>query len=210
MQLADFLRHFQASGEILFDSNAPPELDAASEADAIQQLLEMDKRRRLELAHEAPRLRVDVAMWAARLMFRMSQFLVYREISTERIEADLGEPCPGDLGDEQTYSVDLTLWRLPELTQRAIQIASADPLVQQQLNLAWEWPLSSVGIALEVPVDGPQPNLAPVLGNPALLQLYVDRILAAKDKSRLHHPDVAAAIANAIGGYPNLAVDFAN
>lgn len=209
MQLANFLRQLQDSGEIVFDSNAPPNLEATEEADAIQQLLELDKRRRLELAHEAPRLRVDAAMWAARLMFRISQFLVYREIPAKQIEADLGEACPGEPDDEQIYSADLILWRLPELTQRAIQIASSDPLVQQLLKLAWEWPLSSVGIALEVPENGPEPNLAPVLDNPALCQLYVDRILAAKDTSRLHHPEVVNAISNALGGYPDLAPEFA-
>ena len=43
MQLADFLRQFQDSGEIVFDSNEPPKVDSSSEADAIQQLLVAEK-----------------------------------------------------------------------------------------------------------------------------------------------------------------------
>ena len=204
MTLAEFLHQTQDTGEIIFDSSEPLALDTTAEADAIQQLLAIDERRRLEVAHEAPRLRVEPATWAAQLMFRVSQFLVYREVPAERIKIDLTEACPGEPGPEQSYSVDLTMHRLPELTLRAIHIASADPLVEQLLRLAWKWPLSSVGVSLDVPSDGPTPDLTAILSNAALKQLYVDRIFTTGDTSRLHDPEIAAAVADAIGDHSKL------
>ncbi|MFT5465241.1 MAG: hypothetical protein ACI8UO_000329 [Verrucomicrobiales bacterium] len=205
MTIAEFLNQLQDSGEVLFKSPEPPELDSPSEAEAIQQLLALDQRRRLEAAHEAPRLRIESALWAARLMFRVCQFLVYRSLPASLIETDLREPCPGNRDAEQAWSVDLVLSRLPEFTQRAVQIAEADPLVQQMLLLAWEWPLSSVGIPLDVSEDGPVPDLTTILSQPTLQALYVDRIFETGDTSRLHDPEIRAAVANTLGGHPELA-----
>lgn len=205
MTLAEFLRQLQDSGDLVFDSAEPLNLDSAAEADAIQQLLALDERRRLEMPGAAPRLRVEPALWAARVVFRACQFLVCREAPAARVEADLREPCPGQPGPEQTYSVDLVLRRLPDLIKRASHIAEADPLVEQLLALAWNWPLSSVGIALEISPGAAEPDLSPILADASLRQLYVDRILATGDDSRLHRPKIRAAVENALGAHPELA-----
>ncbi len=205
MTLAEFLTRFQDTGEIRFTSPDPVSLDPGEEADAIQQLIAMDERRRLEMAHEPPPFRTEPGIWAARLTYRICQCLVYREIPAERIQVDLQEACPGDPGPARSYSVDLTLFRLPELLQRAASIASADPLLIQLQRLAWEWPLSSVGIPVEVVEGGPEPDLSSIVDQPALLQLYADRVIASQDRTRLHHPAIAAAVRNSVGMHPELA-----
>lgn len=208
MNLAGFLISLQDTGQIAIDSMDPPALDPASEAQAIQQLLTLDERRRLEMAHEPPPMRTEPALWGATMLYRICQFLVFREIPARVIERDLAVPCPGERNASQVYSVDLTLHRLPELLVRAARIASADPLVRRMQRLAWEWPLSSVGIAVDVPAEGPEPDVAAILSQPSLLQLYVDRILQTKDRSRLYHPAVSAAVRNALGMHGHLAPDF--
>jgi len=208
MTLAKFLTAYQTSGEIRFVQFDPVQLDPSGEADAIQQLLAMDERRRLEMAHEAPTFRTEPGLWAARLVYRICQCLVFRQIPAERIAVDLQEPCPGDPGPSQIYSVDLTLCRLPELLTRAAGISSADPLLIQLQRLAWEWPLSSVGIPLEITEGGPEPELTTIQEQPSLRQLYIDRVLATRDPSRLHNPEVAAAVKDALGMHPELAAGF--
>ncbi len=205
MTLAEFLHAFYETGEILFTSEDPLTLEPTDEADAIQQFIAMDERRRFEMAHEPPPFRSEPGLWAARLTYRICQCLVYRQIPAERIQADLREPCPGEPGPAQTYSVDLTFCRLPELLQRSASIASADPLLIALQRLAWDWPLSSVGIPVEVIDGGPEPDLSAILKQPSLFQLYLDRIFAKQDRSRLYHPQVAAAAAEAVGLYPELA-----
>lgn len=205
MTLSDLIDRLQNSGELIFDSSAPPEVDT----DASARLLALDEQRRLEAAFEAPKLDFDSAIWAARLMFRVCQFLVDRALPASQVESDLSEPCPGKPSPEQAWSIDLTFRRLPELTQRAVQVAEADPLVQQLLKLAWNWPLSSVGIPLDVPENGPVPDLTAILASRSLKMLYVDRILETGDTSRLHDPEIRAAVADAIGGHPELAPEFA-
>ncbi len=182
MDLAVFLAQIQDSGELPFTS---PEPLAFQRTSSVELLESMDERRRLEMAHTPPEFRPDCALWSARLTARICQHLVYREIPAERIEADFQESCPEEPGPAQTYSVDLVLHWLPELLRRASRIASADPLVSQLQRLAWDWPLSSVGIGLDVKES--TPDLTPILENASLRQLYVDRILETADDTRLHH-----------------------
>ncbi len=194
MDLAAFLAQLQDRGELPF---ASPEPLAFQRDAALEQLRLLDERRRLEMAHEPPEFRPDPAIWAARLTARICQFLVFREIPAEQIDADLNAVCPEKAAPGRVYSVDLTLGWLPDLMRRAAAIASADPLVVQLQRLAWEWPLSSAGVGLQITDGGPEPDLEPILANAALLQLYVDRILASGDQTRLHHPVVAAAAQDA-------------
>ena len=72
------------------------------------------------------------------------------------------------------------------------------------VELGRRWPLSSVGVANLGTVDPP-----PFVHHDCLLQLYVDRIIASKDRSRMNDPVVREAIRAAIGLYPELAPEIA-
>tara|TARA_R110002096_G_scaffold159011_2_gene324576 strand:+ start:9807 stop:10436 length:630 start_codon:yes stop_codon:yes gene_type:complete len=196
MDLAEFLVRLQSTGELPFESTDPIGFVRTSTE---HELKRMDERRKLEMAHAAPELDLDSAIWAAKQVARICQFLVYREIPAEQIDADLKPPCPSPKGPSQTYSVDLTMHWLPELLRRAHNIASADPMILPLQRLAWEWPLSSVGIGLQVGESDREPDLGPILESASLLQLYVDRIFTTNDETRLHHPTVAAAVSDAKG-----------
>ena len=67
---------------------------------------------------------------------------------------------------------------------------------------AADWPLSSVGVPLDRPVDAAA--VESIVLDRALLTLYVDRIVARKDLSRLSHPSVVEAIRGAIGIHADL------
>ncbi|MEM1297030.1 MAG: hypothetical protein AAGH89_16815 [Verrucomicrobiota bacterium] len=196
MDLADFLVRIQENGELPFESTDSLGFVRTS---AEQELRKMDERRRLEMAHTPPPLNCEAAIWAARRVARVCQFLVYREIPAEQIEEDFKDACPNQKGASQSYSVDLTMVWLPELLRRAHNIASADPMIIPLQQLAWEWPLSSVGIGLQVQKSEAEPDLTPILGDASLLQLYVDRIIKTQDETRLYHPIIANAVNDARG-----------
>ena len=68
------------------------------------------------------------------------------------------------------------------------------------MTIANAWPLSSVGVS-GVEAGG----LEPILDDECLRRLYVDRIIARDDRSRLTHPRVREAVMEAVGMYEELA-----
>ena len=101
------------------------------------------------------------------------------------------------------YSADIAFSYLPDLFQLARGISPDDPLVQAMRELARQWPLSSVGIPILGDVDP-----APFIENPCLRELYIERILQRRDRSRLKYPAVRAAIRRAVGAYHDLAPEM--
>jgi hypothetical protein len=153
---------------------------AGNPADALIVLCQFDELARHELGLEAPEFSREAALWAAQLVYHLSQFTVCRDIGEEQTKAACEIPCPGPHGPAAHWSVDLTLRHLPRLFQFARHLSNGDPLVQQMKKIATAWPLSSVGIGgLE------NLQLDPFIGHPALRRLYADRIVAAGDTSRL-------------------------
>jgi len=176
---------------------APQSDSLHSEADEVRRLL--DERGRalaLNFSREPPALDLEVALWAARQMYRASQLAIYRELNSGAIEQLLGDPCPQALPAARHWSVDLTFVFLPDLLLLARSASREDPLVTRLFEWAAAWPLSSVGI----PGVCPQ-NVSNIAVHDGLLKLYVDRILAKKDWSRLKDPAVQVAAATSLGAY---------
>ena len=78
-------------------------------------------------------------------------------------------------------------------------VASGDPLLHQLLMLGRGWPLSSVGVPGVDPVD-----VESFLGHFGLRQLYVDRIIARQDVTRLGNPLVDMCVRETLGAFPDL------
>jgi hypothetical protein len=136
-----------------------------------------------------------------RVLRRGCLYLAYREIGPEEVGRGLAEPCPADeLTASVLYSADLGLRWLPDLIGLARGVGEGDPLVEGLRQLGAAWPLSSVGVVGVVPSELPE-----ALGSdPCLRTLYVDRILASEDTSRLTDQRVADRAAAALGLYPEL------
>ncbi len=195
MSLAHFLVALAETGQVAVAPEFSNDVD--SQAGAV--LLEMDRVTRLNLAGTPPEFIPQVALWAASLFHRGCQFLVCRDIDANIVVKALQEPCPAPHSPAADYSADLTFQYLPDLVTMTRQVASGDPLLQQLVAIAREWPLSSVGIkeVESVKVDA-------FISNISLRQLYVDRILAREDVSRLGDPRVDEAVREAIGAFPEL------
>jgi hypothetical protein len=198
MSLSTFLRSLFDDGRVRLPTLVPLDDSAISQADA--ELLVFDRLARLELPGEAPVLDRNAARWAAILLFRACQFVVHRDVPAPVVVHELSLPCPSPRGPSVDYAADLTFRFLPDLFTFARSAAENDPLVAALRDLARQWPLSSVGIAGLGPLD-----VASFFDHPALRTLYIDRILARSDESRLDDPRVREAVETAVGAHRELA-----
>ena len=196
MELSAFLTQLAESGVAVVTGD-----EALEPGDGAEKIVcAWDAVQRGELAGAAPELIPAVAEWAAVRLYRGCQALVCRELPPAEMQAMLREPCPAKASAAADYSADLVFRFLPDLVALARRVARSDPLVDELLALARAWPLSSVGIGGVGAVEA-----ARVLAQPALRQLYVDRIIATGDAARLADDAVRAAVKSALGAFPGLA-----
>ncbi len=170
-----------------------------------QMIVQMEQVWRLDMPLEPPDLDLDAATWAAGMLYRACQFFVFREIGEDAVRKTLEEKCPSLKGGttaspEIVYSVDLLFRFLPDLIALARGIAQNDPLVVGLMDLARDWPMSSVGVRglLELDIEG-------IVEHPALRRMYADRIIERADVSRLSNDDAVEAVREALGDHPGLA-----
>lgn len=157
----------------------------------------------LEFPGQPPAWSADSAVWAAVSLYRACQLTVYRALDEQAIDELLAETCPSAGDAASHWSVDAVLRYLPDLVRHATTASPQDPLVARLRTWCAEWPLSSVGVAGITPQHEDQ-----IANHSGLLQLYVDRILAKKDRSRLAHPAVRAAIDRSLGAHRPLWNEF--
>jgi hypothetical protein len=194
--MEEFLRGLRESGEVVIDAEPPPALDA----DVERALRQHDVRYRAGLAPGAPELEVVAAYWGAEKLYRACQLLTLRDAPPALAHETLLQPFDGTRRPETDYAVDLTLAYLPSLLRLANRVAPNDPVLDAIRELAFAWPLSSVGIA-----GLGCPERLPFWENSCLRGLYVDRIIETRDVDRLEDPEVAAAVRTALGAHPELA-----
>jgi MoxR-vWA-beta-propeller ternary system domain bpX4 len=175
----------------------PDEKNVEDHADDVGKLLS-DRAQSLAIAFpgDPPPVEMTVALWAARQLYRASQLAVYRELDASSIDRLLREPCPPAPPAARHWSVDLTFVFLPDLMLLARSASEGDPLLARLGQWAADWPLSSVGAG----DMGPR-NIEEIADNAGLLRLYVDRIVAKKDWTRLKNSSVAAAIRRSLGAH---------
>jgi hypothetical protein len=160
-------------------------------------LRDLDAEDRLHAPGELPPLDLAAARWGAAALHRACVLLAERNLPESKI--DFGRPPANPESPSVVHSVDLALRHLPELHRMAAAASPDDPLVAALLDLAADWPYSSVGIALK---EAPAPGRW--WDHPALRRRYVDRVLARSARDRLAEPRVKDAVAAAIGDHPDL------
>ena len=168
-------------------------------------LLAFEREYRRELPGTPPPVYLPAARWAATMFYRACQFVAFRDVGEEVMAGAMAASCPPGNAASVHYSVDITFRYLPDLAKLARSAAEHDPLLTHLARWAVDWPLSSVGMAGigSVQID----NWAK---NQCLLRLYVDRVIARGDESRLGDQRVREAVQQAIGLFPELATKMAS
>ena len=201
MGYASFLSDLLETGRVRVP--APAELREEELRAGDEVLRAFEAAYRLELPGTPPAFDPAAARWAALRFFRACQFAAFRDVPAEAVAEALSGGGPEPLPSAH-YSVDLVLRLLPDLVRFARSAAEKDPLVEHLLRLGREWPLSSVGLAEVGPV-----GLGAVADHPALLALYVDRVIATRDVSRLADARVRDGVRRALGLHTELAPQLA-
>ncbi len=200
--LAQFLTELFAGRPVQVGALASPGRGELHEA--LPLLREWEQQQRIALPgqpRECQSLAFDAAaaLWGATSLYLAAALTIHREAGPDVIDNLLAAPPPDLTQPSAHYAVDLTFRFLPDLVRLAKSAASDDPLVARLLEWGRAWPLSSVGMAPGGAVDA-----TPLRTSPLLVRLYVDRILAAGDESRLDVDFVQRAVAVAIGAHPSL------
>jgi hypothetical protein len=194
--MREFLDQLFTTGQV----TVPPAGVSFDDDEIELEIRQFDRSARLSLSGEAPELDIESAVWAAGMLAEAARLAIARELSPAEIGQIITRGCPKPRSPEVDYSADLFLRYLPELLAWVQRLAGDDPLLEHLRRLGAEWPLSSVGIkGLAVG------SIEPFVGHASLRRLYVDRILAADDVSRLSDPRVADAARAAVGAHPELA-----
>lgn len=182
-----------AKGKI--QSPSPAEI-----AETLTRLRRYEELYRPELLGNPPGLLDDGLYWGALMTYRACSFLAHRDVDSEIIVDSLQKTVPPVVSPAVCYSVDFTCRFLPDLIRLAKAVSVEDPLVGCLLTLARQWPLSSVGVPDLGAVD-----ISAFVRDECLLALYVDRVIASGDASRLDHPLVLSRVRTAIGLHAELA-----
>jgi hypothetical protein len=200
--LRSFLTSLGESGRAQVDRPDAPLEGLAGEANDV--LLAFDAVAQEQLAFTTPAFSLEVARWAAELLYRGCQCLIFRELGEDAVRAAFDFPCPQPLSAGTIYSADLVLRYLPDLTTMARALAERDVLVVELKRVAAAWPLSSVGITQIAANQFDADAVEIIMGDACLKQLYVDRVIARRDSGRLEHSVVREAVREAIGLYDEL------
>ena len=190
---AIFLRDLFDHGRVSVEES----LDLPEEALAeLQPLLEdLDRAARSGLPRGWPPLEMPAACYGAVTLYQACQFLANRHHPPEAIGARIVIPPPRPNPVEHA-SVDLVMRFLPDAVRLARSAASEDPLVTRLLELGRRWPLSSVGIAGLGEVDA-----GPIFEHPVVARVYIDRIIASGDRTRMNDPRAREGVRAAVGGF---------
>lgn len=197
--LVKFIGSLKEGGEV----TVSPEGGIDLGGDLTEPLRQMDRIARLNLPGEAPSLDLATASWAAYMLYGGCQLIVNRSLDEKSAKELFRIACPSPHSASTDYSADLMFQYLPDLCRLGKRLSPIDPVNQLLLELAKDWPLSSVGVESVDDV-----NIDSFIGDPCLCQLYVDRILERKHHARARDPRVAQAIRESVGAYPELCPSF--
>ena len=195
MELVKFANQLHETGQVRLSSepfSMPPLAEAAGALS--EHLTMLHEAEQQSAAPGLPPLSLGPAAWAMMTLFEGARCLVFRELDEASVRRRLSAPCPQKPSASTAYSVDLAMRHLPHLLDLARGLSEEDCLVTCLRALARSWPLSSVGAVKVGPVDPGR-----FIGNAALRQMYVDRIIETQDITRLSDARVATAVHQALG-----------
>lgn len=166
-------------------------------------LIQAYKRDSWHFPGPQPPFNMDVAARMATWFY--SAAMVYADRSmTGEISSGLLRPFEIEAADASVhYSADIVLRHLPALHELATGLAEGDPILSNLGEMAWRWPLSSVGI--KKPANPGYPNLSAIRSHPGLWRLFLDRVISTIDSDCLRDEVTRSATRNSLGLHPELA-----
>ena len=198
MNLPSFINALLHEGEVMV-GRVEPILQQDEQSTAVM-IADFEREFRNELPANLPPLHIDASLWAAASFFRACQFAMYRDISHQEIQNVFQRLESPERTIENHYSVHLVFRFLPDLLRLSRSINVNDPLGQQIVQWAVDWPLSSVGIKETDDFEiTSKLDVQEIEQHEGLLNLYVERIIKLQDQSRITTTSIRKRVCTALG-----------
>lgn len=172
--------------------NGLPTFSAKEEDEVSSFLRQLYYQESLEYPYTSPLYDEEAGLWAAKYLYLAAQLLLYRKkaISDLNFPIYTKEKKAGGI-----LSADISLRYIPDIIIKLRLIDVEDDLIPVLENLLAEWHYSGI----KYPMDISQLDFKPIMENDCLRQLYVDRVLAEKNKTLSELPILNPYIKASIG-----------
>lgn len=152
------------------------------------------------LGYPAKPLKYDkaAAIWSSKILFHAAQLVMYREHNADSLESFFPKYTHPKT-PEAIATADLCLRFVPNILKYLEQIDIEDKLIPILKELLTEWHYS--GLLSKVNLQ--EIDLATILENDCLSQLYINRIIDCKRKQIGERKELKPLILSALGNYKN-------
>lgn len=191
------LRQLRLYEEVVLYADIPG--FGAQEAREADDFLRSEYERELkEYPSGAPVYNSEAALWAAALIYRAAQLLLYREQKEVQLEGMFPD-YTGERSLSAILSADLTLRFIPSVLEKLHEIDPEDGLLVILNKVAAEWDYSAIGSK----VNSVLPDFEMAVNNRLFMKLYIDRIIAVRDQRLASNAAVNREIRSSLGMYTN-------
>jgi len=181
---------------ILYDKMM--QVSSQEEKETIELLRDEYDKEQLDYPFTAPKFEEKAALWASKILYFASQFLLHRENTNKDLDAYLPE-YKGEMTVGAHLSADLCLRFLPQLLQEFKNIDADDVIILVLEKHLKKFHYS--GIGFENKVEGIDFKL---FENDCFKQLYLNRITERKDTELSKIPQINVLLQSNFGDYPNV------
>lgn len=168
------------------------------EKETIELLRDEYEKEKLEYPFTAPNFEEKAALWASKIVYFSSHFLLHRE----NTDKDLSQYLPdykGEMTAGVFLSADLCLRFLPQLLQEFKNIDADDIIIPILENHLKSFHYSAVGFKNDsFMVD------YKLFNNQCFKQLYLNRITERKDNALSKIPEINTMLQSNFGNYTNV------
>lgn len=170
-------------------------ISVAEEEGAVAFLSKEYEAEKLGYPHNAPPFNSDAALWAAKLVYRTAQLILYRKQRPEELDVYLGTfPFPIDAS--AILSADIILRFMSDLLEELDSIDPDDELLPRLREVSYPWSYSLMPLA-----EPEEETLQTMLSNPCAAQLLVDRVWKGRHRRWAQHPQIEKLLKDQAGMY---------
>lgn len=170
-------------------------ISAAEEASAVAFLRKEYDTEKWGYPHNAPSFNAEAALWAAKLVYRTAQLILYRKQRPDELDMYL-TPFPFPIDASAILSADIILRFMPDLLEELDSIDPDDELLPKLREVSYPWSYSLMPLA-----EPEEEVLQPMLSNPCAVQLLIDRIWKGKHREWAQHPQIEKLLKDQAGMY---------
>lgn len=157
-----------------------------SEKESIVLFLEKEyQTEALDFPFTPPAFHPQAARWAAETVYYAGQFILFRENDEAKME-DYFPTFEFEISPSTILSVDLCFRFLPDMLRQLSLIDPEDALIAILEKQLYTWHFSGINYSL----DFKEIDLAIIISNPCLQQLYLNRITNYKNIPLAKRPEI--------------------